>query len=223
MELCLPKDVQRLACELLQRCRVGCRVVCYAPLHGLADGCRLGPVRGTGAAIGDGAGGLELPASWKASGHGFAFYELCESVEAAASAWAAAAAAQRDGAPCADIDHSGCPSLGRRLNYTSTVLGSPRSQYNWGRGDKVMVGYSWLPFLDLGNPDDGSAGGLDGVTWLSARILSVDQDGFVKICYQDDGTVEELVHPERIRKVGCYEPRELPLISWGDDASEGGS
>ncbi|CAE8679188.1 unnamed protein product [Polarella glacialis] len=80
MEVCLPKEVQRQACRVLQHCQVGCRVVCYAPLHGMVEPCRLAPVRlppgatDTSALLGDGQGGLALAASWKPHGHGFAFY-----------------------------------------------------------------------------------------------------------------------------------------------------
>merc|ERR1712216_616439 len=70
MEVCLPKEVQVLACQMLQQCETSCRVVCYAPLHGLAEKCRLAPVRAAApeentADLGDGNGGLCLPASWK--------------------------------------------------------------------------------------------------------------------------------------------------------------
>mmetsp|Transcript_22964 Transcript_22964/g.64527 ORF Transcript_22964/g.64527 Transcript_22964/m.64527 type:complete len:414 (+) Transcript_22964:69-1310(+) len=232
MEVCLPKEVQRLACAMLQHCQTGCRAVGYASLHGLVDGCRLVPVRPAPAAggagepegasevagvLGDGIGGLALPASWKEQGHGFAFYELSESASTAQAAWSAALDSQT-GTRVA-VDASGCPSRARKTRYTDDVLPSPRTNYKWGKGDKVLVGYSWLPFLDLGNPGDGSAGGLDGVTWMEAQVISVNEDGFATICYQDDGTVEEMVHPERIRQENCLEKRAPIDIDWGDDAA----
>merc|ERR1712094_98584 len=107
---------------------------------------------------------------------------------------------------------SGCPSHGRRMRYTDFTLGDPQNQYNWGKGDKGFVGWSWLPFPDLGNPGDGSEAGLDGVTWMSAQVISVSSDGFAMVCYHDDGTVEEQVHPDRIRKDGCFEERTQVYI-----------
>lgn len=222
MEVCLPREVQILACGILQHCPTGCRVVCYAPLHGLVEKCRLCPVRCVESgnsdfdakAIGDGMGGLCLSASWKPHGHGFAFYELGESADAAASAWNAVGLSN---SATVEVDASGNPSRGRKMRHTDTVLDSPRQTYAWGKGDKVLVGWSWLPFLDLGNPCEESTG-LDGVTWMAAQVVSVDPAGFATICYEDDGTVEEHVHPERIRKKGFIEERELPTIDWGDDA-----
>jgi len=220
LEVCLPKEVQRLACAMLQNCNVGCRVVCYAPLHGLVDRCRLAPVRSAAqgrvpGSMGDGVGGLCLPASWKDIGHGFAFYEVAASAESAEDAWNSALGQQSGGR--VSIDASGCPSRAKKTKYTDDVLPSPRTNYRWGKGDKVLVGYSWLPFLDLGNPGDGSADGLDGVTWMSAHVVSVSEDGFATICYEDDGTTEEQVHPERIRQENCLESREPVAIDWGDD------
>mmetsp|Transcript_35099 Transcript_35099/g.64156 ORF Transcript_35099/g.64156 Transcript_35099/m.64156 type:complete len:409 (-) Transcript_35099:27-1253(-) len=228
LEVCLPKEAQRLAAGLLQHCSSGCRVVCYAPLHGFVEGCRLAPVSPRlhqGAidktptfanVLGDCAGGLRLPTSWKDIGHGFAFYELAASAEAAQEAWTGLAGHQH--ADRVDIDMSGNPSRGKKTRYTDEMLPQPEGSYKWGRGDKVLVGYSWLPFLDLGNPGDGSADGLDGVTWMHAQVISVDDAGFATICYQDDGTIEEEVHPERIRMEGCLEQRQPIVIDWGDDA-----
>lgn len=220
MEVCLPKEVQKLACALLQNCASGCRAVCYAPLHGLVDDCKLGPVRLLSAAsdaAGDGAGGLSLAASWRPLGHGFAFYRVTESVVAAQAAWAEALGERTAARDRVEVDASGCPSRARRTRYTDDVLPSPRCKYPFGKGDKVLVGYSWLPFLDLGNPGDGSAGGLDGVTWMEALIVSVNDQGFATICYSDDGTVEEKVHPERIRQPQCLEARPPVDINWGDE------
>eukprot|EP00927_Polykrikos_kofoidii_P051228 TRINITY_DN45013_c0_g1_i1.p1 TRINITY_DN45013_c0_g1~~TRINITY_DN45013_c0_g1_i1.p1 ORF type:complete len:452 (-),score=96.26 TRINITY_DN45013_c0_g1_i1:76-1335(-) len=226
MEVCLPAEAQRAAGRLLQLCPSGCRVVCYAGIHGLAEDCRLAPVRrayGGGASTpadvaaasplpGDGAGGLTLPASWKPHGHGFAFYELVDTSEAAAAVWAAAAAdsfAER-----VKVDPTGNPSRSRPMKYTDNLLSSPRKTYPWGKGDKVLVGYSWLPFPDLGEPGDSSDGataGLDGVTWTSAWIVAVDQDGFVTTC-DEDGVVEDGVHPERVRKIGAVPARREALL-----------
>mmetsp|Transcript_6948 Transcript_6948/g.21225 ORF Transcript_6948/g.21225 Transcript_6948/m.21225 type:complete len:417 (-) Transcript_6948:21-1271(-) len=226
MEVCLPLEVQRLACGLLQHCRAGCRVVCYAPLHGLVQGCCLAPVRcvpheggpdNCEPSLGDGMGGLSLPASWKPAGHGFAFYELAASEELAAVAWDEVASLG-GGGDRVEVDATGCPSRARRMRYTDDVLGSPRGGYSWGRGDRVLVGFSWLPFLDLGDPGDSdNAAGPDGVTWLAATVVSLDPEGFATICYRDDGTIEERVHPERIRKEGCLEKREKVVIDWGED------
>ncbi|CAE8607957.1 unnamed protein product, partial [Polarella glacialis] len=121
MEVCLPKEVQRQACRVLQHCQVGCRVVCYAPLHGMVEPCRLAPVRlppgatDTSALLGDGQGGLALAASWKPHGHGFAFYELAETADAAAESWEQSGA--EEGARIV-VDTTGCPSRGRRMKYT---------------------------------------------------------------------------------------------------------
>ena len=162
------------------------------------DGCRLAPVKG----VGDGRGGISLAASWKPVGHGFAFYEMANSAEDAAAAWAAAAETTKSAA-VVQIDATGCPSRARRLRYTDDVLADPvLARYPWDEGDRILVGYSWLPFPDLGDPDDGSAGGLDGVTWMPAFVISVFEDNFVNVCYEDDGTVEERVHPDRIRIPG---------------------
>lgn len=215
MEVCMPKDVQRLACALLQQCKVSARVVCFAPLHGLVPDCRLGPI--TSPTCGDGQGGLALPASWNPHGHGFAFYELCDSAEVASNRWAQVAlqgAAER-----VAVDKDGCPSRARRMRYTDEVFGPPQDRcYSWGPGDEVLVGFSWLPFPDLGEPpDDGAADadGPDGVSWMHARVLSLDDGGCATICYTDDGTVEEQVHPERIRKRGQKQARPPPVVDWG--------
>lgn len=185
MEVCLPKDVQRQACKLLQRCQAGCRVVCYAPLHGLVEDCRLGPVRRARhtLALGDGMGGLYLSASWKPAGHGFAFYELCETAESARKKWAEANLNKTEDR--VQLEVTGNPSRARNMKYTDDVLGSPRALYSWGKGDKVLVGYSWLPYFDLGNPGDSTLTGPEAVTWMAAWVLSVDGDGFASICYQD--------------------------------------
>lgn len=173
MEVCLPKEVQRQACKMLQRCQAGCRVVCYAPLHGLVEACRLGPVRRASydrlnefdaqemPILGDGMGGLYLSASWKPAGHGFAFYELCETAESASKHWAEANLNKAEDR--VQLDVTGNPSRARNMKYTDDVLGSPRAYYSWGKGDKVLVGYSWLPYFDLGNPGDSTlTGDLDG-------------------------------------------------------------
>ena len=207
MEVCLPLEVQRQASKRLQSCRRGCRVVSYSALHGLVEDCRLAPVDASGTdRLGDGRGGICLAASWKPMGHGFAFYEMAGTAADAAVAWVEAEKTRCEGA--IQIDVTGCPSRARRLRYTDEVLADPvLSQYPWKAGDRILVGYSWLPFPDLGDPDDGSAGGLDGVTWMPAFVVSVFDDNFVNVCYQDDGTVEERVHPDRIRVPG--KPRKV--------------
>lgn len=210
MEVCLPVEVQRAASAVLQNCKPGSRCVCYAPMHNLVDACRLAPVKD----VGDGCGGILLNVSWKPHGFGFAFYQLAESAEAAQCLWTERAAQPSDAK--IETDNTGCPSRARNVKYTDAVLGSPRSSYGWGKGDRIFVGYSWLPFIDLGNPGDGSKDGLDGVTWMLARVIAVDQDGLATICYEDDGTIEERVHPERIRKEGCMAPREVVNVDWGD-------
>jgi len=223
MEVCMPKDVQRLACALLQQCNVSARVICFAPLHGLVPDCRLGPVTydtregATSPTCGDGQGGLVLPASWNPHGHGFAFYELCDSAEVASRRWAQVALQCAAGRVA--VDQDGCPSRARRMKYTDEVFGpSQDSCYSWGPGDEILVGFSWLPFPDLGEPpDDGAmdADGPDGVSWMHARVLSLDDRGCATICYTNDGTVEEQVHPERIRKQGHKQPRLPPVMDWG--------
>ena len=151
--------------------------------------------------VGDGCGGICLAASWKPTGHGFAFYEMAATTEDAAAAWDNAGKSGNEAA--VQIDATGCPSRARRLRYTDDVLSDPvLDKYPWAAGDRILVGYSWLPFPDLGDPDDGSAGGLDGVTWMPAFVVTVFEDNFVNVCYQDDGTVEERVHPDRIRIPG---------------------
>merc|ERR1719215_1073360 len=127
LEVCLPLEVQRLTCGILQHCRKGCRVVCYAPLHGLVEKCRLGPVRtlddSMSEQLGDGAGGICLPASWKPHGHGFAFYELGETHELSAAAWADAIGCE--GSVRVAVDDTGNPSRARRTKYTDAVLPEP--------------------------------------------------------------------------------------------------
>lgn len=145
--------------------------------------------------LGDGAGGITLAASWKPHGHGFAFYEVSVSETEAALAWVEC----RSNLDRVKVDESGCPSRARRMKYTDAVFADPQCDYPWNKGDKVLVGYSWLPFPDLGDPDDESVGGLDGVTWMPAYVVSIATDFFVTVCYEDDGTIEERVHPERIR------------------------
>ena len=202
MEVCLPLEVQREASRRLQDCRRSCRVVSYSALHGLVEGCRLVPVPAKTPALGDGRGGISLAASWKPLGHGFAFYELAATAEEALATWAAVSS-QGEREDVVRVDATGCPSRARRLRYTDEVLADPvQAKYPWAQGDKVVVGYSWLPFPDLGDPDDGSAGGLDGVTWMPAFIVRIFADNFVNVCYEDDGTVEERVHPDRIRVLG---------------------
>lgn len=219
LEVCLPLEVQRLTCGILQNCRRGCRVVCYAPLHGLVDNCRLAPVRidkdSPDGRLGDGVGGLCLPASWKPPGHGFAFYELEATRDASMAAWSDAMGSEN--ATRVAVDATGNPSRARNTKYTDAVLPQPEKTCRWSKGAEVMVGWSWLPFMDLGNPGDGSEGGLDGVTWMGARIVSIVEDGFATICYEDDGTVEENVHPERIRNKGYNESRDPVILDWGDD------
>eukprot|EP00405_Crypthecodinium_cohnii_P026061 CAMPEP_0206491634 /NCGR_PEP_ID=MMETSP0324_2-20121206/45225_1 /ASSEMBLY_ACC=CAM_ASM_000836 /TAXON_ID=2866 /ORGANISM="Crypthecodinium cohnii, Strain Seligo" /LENGTH=418 /DNA_ID=CAMNT_0053973087 /DNA_START=135 /DNA_END=1388 /DNA_ORIENTATION=+ len=206
MEVCLPKDVQRLACSMLQRCSTGCRIVCYAPFHSLVENCRMAPVNTSSPdgedVCGDGVGGLKLAASWKECGHGFAFYEVAADASAAQAAWATALE-KSDVVQRAGVDPTGNPSRARKTKFTDDVLPVPNEEYPWKEGDKVLVGWSWLPFLDLGNPGEDSDGGLNGVTWMAATILALDKEGFATICYEDDGTVEEQVHPERIRNPNC--------------------
>ncbi|CAE8587582.1 unnamed protein product, partial [Polarella glacialis] len=197
--------------------QVGCRVVCYAPLHGMVEPCRLAPVRlppgatDTSALLGDGQGGLALAASWKPHGHGFAFYELAETADAAAESWEQSGA--EEGARIV-VDTTGCPSRGRRMKYTDDAFCDPEGDYAWKQGDKVLVGYSWLPFPDLGEPGDGPEGGIDGVMWMSAFIVKVADDQFVTVCYDDDGTVEDCVHPERIRHFGARRDRVANSSGW---------
>merc|ERR1712176_329670 len=159
---------------------------------------------------------MGLPSSWRPSGHGFAFYELAENAEAARSRWTEAESSS--GSAKVETDTK-CPSRASKLKYTDAVFVEPRLSYEWGVGDRIYVGYSWLPFFDLGDPGDGSAEGLDGVTWMLARVVSLDKEGLATICYEDDGTIEERVHPERIRKEGCTAHREVPVgddVDWGD-------
>lgn len=226
MQVCLPREVQILASQLLQHCSAGCRVVCYAPLHGLAEDCRLMPVRPEAAArsgdddpgqeppLGDGKGGLSLLTSWNPKGHGFAFYEFAEDRAAAEAAWASVAAAY-DGVSAAAVK-SGNPS--RFVALTEAVLGEPDPQATWAEGDRVLVGFSWLPFPDLGNPGD-DEGGIGGVTWSAAIVTSVDCEGYVAVTYQTDGTVEEKVHPERLRREGCVEER-APLVMGSEEDTD---
>ncbi|CAE7518239.1 unnamed protein product [Symbiodinium sp. KB8] len=191
MEVCLPLEVQREASKRLQMCQPGCRIVSYSALHGLVgQDCRLGPVKAESGLTGDGRGGISLAASWKPVGHGFGFYEMAASAEDAAAAWSQATAKLKS-EDAVQVDVTGCPSRARRLRYTDDVLADPAlAKYPWAKGEKVLVGYSWLPFPDLGEPDDGSAGGLDGVTWMPAYVVCVFEDNFVNVCYEDDGTVE---------------------------------
>lgn len=75
--VCLPSGPQRQAADLLRPAATGCRVVCYAALHGVAEGCRLAP-------SGD-AAALVLPTSWTPSrGHSFASYVVAGSSSEAA-------------------------------------------------------------------------------------------------------------------------------------------
>ena len=212
MEVCLPLEVQREASKRLQMCQPGCRIVSYSALHGLVgQDCRLGPVKAESGLTGDGRGGISLAASWKPVGHGFGFYEMAASAEDAAAAWSQATAKLKS-EDAVQVDVTGCPSRARRLRYTDDVLADPAlAKYPWAKGDKVLVGYSWLPFPDLGEPDDGSAGGLDGVTWMPAYVVCVFEDNFVNVCYEDDGTVEERVHPDRIRIPG--KRREVDAVT----------
>lgn len=216
MEVCLPLEVRRQACVLLQGCSSGCRVVCYSALHGLCEGCRLSPKsNSTGAAIfGDCAGGLRLAASWREDGHGFAFYEVASSPEIAAAAW------ENVEANCCVnrvvVDTVLCPSRARSMRHTDDVLGSPRrGQCSWKVGERVWVGWSWLPFLDLGDPGETTDSSMDGVTWMCAVVSFVDEEGLTNISYLDDGTIEEKVHPGRIRQDGVARQRE-PLCDWGE-------
>jgi len=212
MEVCLPKEAQRQACSMLQTCSTGCRVVCYAPLHDILDeseACRLAPVRLASPSSdsserlpehGDGAGGLALPASWNPMGHGFAFYELAATSQDAAALWATLAASGE--AERIKLDATGNPGIGRTLRYTDAAFADPVAKLSWAQGDKVKVGCSWLPFPDLGEPDDEcDATGFGQIVWTDAWVVSVAEDGFTTLC-DDKGIVEEKVHPERIRVPG---------------------
>ncbi|CAK9081872.1 unnamed protein product [Durusdinium trenchii] len=171
LEVCLPSDVQNDAGRMLQALPNGCRVVSYSALHQLTPHCRLRPV---------GDGGLTLPSSWKPSGHLFAFYEANDAGLGAA-----------DAPRLAELRGSGgCPSRARRLRYTDEVLGAPELEvYPWQKGDQVLVGYSWLPFPDLGDPDEATCGTLDGVTWMDAVVVLVHEDCYVNVCYEDTETL----------------------------------
>lgn len=83
------------------------------------------------------------------------------------------------------------------------VLGDPASEYPFRRGDRVLVGYSWLPsrgqsdrnpcriglrclemavrsrFPDLGDPSDPLSGTLDGVIWMDAYVVHLHEDQYV--------------------------------------------
>eukprot|EP00929_Paragymnodinium_shiwhaense_P009584 TRINITY_DN113798_c0_g1_i1.p1 TRINITY_DN113798_c0_g1~~TRINITY_DN113798_c0_g1_i1.p1 ORF type:complete len:425 (+),score=100.14 TRINITY_DN113798_c0_g1_i1:99-1373(+) len=227
MEVCLPKEAQKQACAMLQHCATGCRVVCYAPLHDCLDSCRLAPVRLSSHADadascllehGDGAGGLSLAASWKPHGHGFAFYEVAETSDAAAAIWSTLAAAE--GGNRIKLDATGNPCMGRRFRYTDQVFAPPSAKCAWAKGDKVMVGYSWLPFPDLGDPDDEpdeNSTGISAVHWSAAWVVAVDEDGYTTLC-NEEGIVEEGVHPDRIRKPGCKVKREK-FVALSEDES----
>merc|ERR1712218_254566 len=97
----------------------------------------------------------------------------------AAARWNGAALAEATSH--VDVDASGTPSRAKRMRHTDDLLALPRADYSWGKGDKVLVGWSWLPFLDLGNPGDGSDGSLDGVFWMPAQVISMGDDGFATI------------------------------------------
>eukprot|EP00434_Breviolum_minutum_P015567 symbB.v1.2.013710.t1/scaffold922.1/size178049/2 len=201
LEVCLPVEVQREAGQMLQAVPTGCRVVSYSALHQLTPNCKLRPVNGH-------AGGLSLPSSWKPSGHLFAFY-----VQGATETTDTSFPADGNDTLEALRGVNGCPSRARRLRYTDDVLGAPAaSDYPWQKGDKVLVGYSWLPFPDLGDPDDETSGTLDGVTWMDAFVVKIHPDHFVNVCYEDDGTIEENVHPDRLRlrKMGHKRCQCLP-------------
>ena len=180
LEVCLPIEVQKETSRMLQLLPKGCRVVSYSALHQLTPNCRLQPI---------GDGGLTLPSSWKPSGHLFAFYTASDDPNAAFVAPALEALR----------GSGGCPSRARRLRYTDDVLGMPQESYPWKKGDRVLVGYSWLPFPDLGDPDDATCSTLDGVTWMPAVVVHLHESQYVNVCYEDDGTIEEHVHPDRLR------------------------
>ncbi|CAJ1452442.1 unnamed protein product, partial [Effrenium voratum] len=125
LEVCLPLELQKAACQLLQALPVGCPVVSYSALGGLVPQCRLRPRHG----------GIHLAASWRPDGHLFAFYT--------ADSTGGLGAEESDGLE--SLKGLGCPSRARRLRYTDDVLPDPQSSYPWERGDRVLVGYSWLP------------------------------------------------------------------------------
>lgn len=127
-----------------------------------------------------GAGIVRLPTSWSPErGHPFALYNVGKDAQVATVV------------RVATLGHPSC--LGGA--NCDELLGSPRGYYQSLRiGEPVYVGYSFLPLADLSEPGDGIA------SWHKGWINALNGDGRADVLYMEDGTVEEAVHPGRLRR-----------------------